>query len=198
MRSLIAVLTLLCCTQAFADPRCLPFGPDASGFKLALAPTANVAQWAVNPGAYYVTSWWCKGKYNVNGWFYFGLASDLPPSWFTDIQKVPTASLSALIAAQGQYMNKALSPEAKAVGEAQLAATKPALPAWFVTKNSTYTTRPMYAITNGVRSTTALKTKATVGAACACNALAIEEGTVSYCPIAATTVDLTKVTRCTP
>jgi hypothetical protein len=37
--------------------------PDASGFKVTLAPTANLAQWSTNSGAYYVTSWWCKGKY---------------------------------------------------------------------------------------------------------------------------------------
>jgi hypothetical protein len=191
-----ALCLLLLASSAFADgPKCTPFGSSASGFKVTLAPTSNLTQWTANDGAYYVTSWWCAGKYAPSGWFYFGARSDLPANWISEIQKVPAASLDALTAAQAQYLTKSLSPEAKAAGEAQLAATKPALPVWVVMKNSSYTTRPMYRVQNGVRGAT-ISTRAPVGAFCACNVLALEEGVASFCPLSA--MELDRVTRCVP
>lgn len=190
-----ALCLLLLASSAFADgPKCTPFGSSASGFKVTLAPTSNLTQWTANDGAYYVTSWWCDGKYTPTGWFYFGARADLPANWISEIQKVPAASLDALTAAQAQYLTKSLSPEAKAVGEAQLTATRPALPVWIVLKNGSYPDRPMYRVVNGARSTTAIKTRAPVGGMCACNVLAIEEGTMTFCPLSATEFD--KVTRC--
>jgi hypothetical protein len=112
---------------------------------------------------------------------------------------VPGASLAQLLAGQAQYMTKSLSPEAKATGEAQLAATRPALPVWLVAKNSTSITRPMYLIENGVRNTTQLKTpRALVGATCACDLFVLEEGAATFCPLAGTPPELTKVALCKP
>jgi hypothetical protein len=43
-----ALCLLLLASTASADPKCAPFGSDASGFKVTLAPTANLTQWAQN------------------------------------------------------------------------------------------------------------------------------------------------------
>jgi hypothetical protein len=154
-------------------------------------------QWSTNAGAYYITSWWCKGKYAPTGWYYLGARTDLPSNWMSEIQKVPTASLSDLQAAQTKYMTKSLSPESKAVGLAQLAATQPAFPAWLVAKNSTYPDRPMYRVENGVRGTTVIKgARAAVGASCACYSFVLEEGTAVYCPLASSLPELDKVALC--
>jgi hypothetical protein len=198
-RSVLKFLCLLLISSvALADgPKCPPFSSAASGFTVKLQPTANLAQWSTNAGAYYVSSWWCAGKYRPTGWFYIGNRADLPANWMTELQKVPTASLDALTAAQVQYMTKRMSPESKATGEAQLAATKPALPVWLVAKNSTYPDRPMYRIENGVRTTTAIKgVRATVAAVCACDQFVLEEGAATFCPLAGTPPELTKVALC--
>jgi hypothetical protein len=197
-RRLIGLLLLFAVlSPAFADgPQCTPFGPTASGFKVTLAPTANLAQWASNAGAYYVTSWWCAGKYAPSGWYYLGSRSDLPANWMSEVQKVPTASLDALIAAQAQYMTKRLSPESKATGVAQLESTRPAYPVWLVAKNSTYPDRPLYRVENGVRGAVVKGTRAAVGAMCACYSLALEEGAATYCPLAGTPPELGKVALC--
>jgi hypothetical protein len=193
-----ALCLLLVASSAFADgPKCTPFGSSASGFKVTLAPTANLSQWSNNAGAYFISSWWCAGKYKPSGWFYIGNRTDLPANWMSELQKVPAASLDALTAAQVQYMTKRLSPESKATGEAQLAATKPALPVWLVAKNGTYPDRPMYRVENGVRATTALKgVRATVAAVCACDQFVLEEGAATFCPLAGTPPELTKVALC--
>jgi hypothetical protein len=198
MSKVIALFLLCVSAQAYAEgPKCAPFGSGASGFKVTLAPTANLSQWSTNSGAYYVTSWWCAGKYAPTGWFYIGSRSALPANWMTEVQKVPTASLDQLLAGQAQYMTKSLSPESKATGEAQLAATRPALPVWLVAKNSTYPDRPMYRIENGVRTTTAIKgVRAMVGAVCACAQFVLEEGVATFCPLAGTPPELTKVALC--
>lgn len=198
--AVVFVLSLLmfAAFPAFADgPKCAPFSAAASGFKVTLAPTANLTRWVNNTGAYYVTSWWCSGKYAPSGWYYVGTRAALPANFLTELQKVPAASLDQLLAAQTQYMTKALSPEQTAAGLAQLAASRPVSPVWLVAKNSSYPDRPMYAVANGVMGATAIKdARAVVGAVCACDLLALEIGTASYCPVAGTPTDLTKVALC--
>lgn len=196
--SKVIALLILFSAQAFAGPQCTPYGQGSTGFKVTLAPTSNPAQWMTNSGAYYVTSWWCAGKYKPSGWFYVGSRSDLPSNWLTEVQKVPLASLDVLLAAQSTYMTKTLSPEMQVVGRAQLNATKPVFPVWLVAKNSTYTTRQVFPVVNGVRGTTAVKNvRATVGAPCACNVFVIEEGKNAFCPVYHDPTDVNQVTLCT-
>jgi hypothetical protein len=196
MSKVIALLILLCSAQAFGGPQCAPFGPGASGFKITLAPTANLTQWSSNSGAYYVTSWWCEGKYKPTGWYYIGARTDLPSNWMSEIQKVPSASLDALLAAQTKYMTKRLSPEQKAAGEAQLEATKPAFPAYVVAKNGSYPDRPLYRVEDGVRGKAVSGVRAAVGSACACYSFVMEEGKSTYCPLAGSPPELDKVALC--
>jgi hypothetical protein len=59
--------------------------------------------------------------------------------------------------------------------------TLPPAPVWTVAPNASYTTRPAYAVIDGVRAVTSTA-RATVGAACYCG-LRFIEGATTYCAV---------------
>jgi hypothetical protein len=219
---IVAAFTFCTIGAAFADtnlpPTCNPTLADGQSFglKVTLQPTnfqfypvvanpidaasSTAAWWQLGAGAYYLTSFWCRTKYSWQGKFYVGDRSKLsdPARLAVMLTKVGSASVAAIADAHSTYGNEPLSPEMKAVGFAQLNAVQPPEVPWIVAKNGTSADRPMYPVTNGVRGTTAIKgSRATVGASCACYALAIEEGKNSYCAIKGQSVtDLNAVALC--
>jgi hypothetical protein len=197
MRVLLALIVLLACAPSFADvPRCSI--REGVGFTWKLYPAGSTpAQAASNSGAFLISGWWCVGKYSAHWWAYSVPVSKLPADAPQLAAKALSATLPEILAAEVQYMTAGpFSPEMAATASALMETTRPPAPVWLVAPNGTYTTRPMYAVVNGVRSTTALKTRATVGAVCSCATLAIEEGDATFCPLLAALPEAGKVTKC--
>lgn len=202
MKAFIAVIVLaLAPLIAHAEPaKCGPYSPEAQGtFRLTTYPEST-ASWMTDFNAYYITSWWCQGKYAPTSKFYFGYRRRLPASWVQLVQAVPSAKLADLVAAESIYMNRTLTDTENAKGWAQLMATRPPFPVWKVATNGTTTTRPVYPVTNGVRGTTVVpNVRYIVGEPCACWQLAVDEtATSAYCPLSASPQPspATRVTLC--
>lgn len=192
--------TMIAVMEPFT-PLCAPYGPTSTKNTLRFFvddQPSNLLSYlvadATKAGA--VFTWWCKGKYVNTAYAYMGYRSEVPPdpeqaaSAFQE--KNDSAKLALMASAAtckpGMPVNAPACTKLAALSAISLKQridTTPPFSRWFVAKNGTSPTRPVYPVVNGVRSKTAHKTaRAPVGADCTCHTLVIEEGTSSYCLVA--------------
>lgn len=157
----------------------------------------STLRWGVTtdpPGAW--AGWWCPtGPYTK--W-----AAQLAAVRFDLVGQAALATGGAAILAKDQAALIALrdrpvtSDEMLAVlsqGIDAILAARPPGPVWVVAPNGTSSTRPAFAITNGVRAKVSTA-RATVSATCDCTVRSVE-GSSSYC---ATNTERTLVALCRP
>jgi hypothetical protein len=205
VRALLLVLSLLAAAPAIADPApaCWPRVPGSTAYaeQLHFYPTDNLDTfWRNRDGtAYAIASWWCLGKYDNTVAIYTANRADLPAmqEMLGVVASLPTLTREQLLALHAKYTTKQLSDSRRAKAWVTLLANKPAAPLWAIAKNGTTYDRPVFPVVDGVRGLTYVKGyRYTVGAPCACNLLALEEGKSVYCPLALQPVDLAKVALC--
>jgi hypothetical protein len=198
---------------AVVVPPCYPYEAAARAFTVRTNP-AGAAFFTAGPDASFALSWWCQGPYSATGRFVVGLKSDLAADFATRVGTFLTgdkAAKDALYRASiscnaGDSACARYAPLIVAARE-QLAATRPPVVVWRVRDNPSGTTRPVFPVTAGVRSTTATRERVAEGAECLCTTTAIVEGASTYCSVAGLPnvslvptprIDYNRVSLCAP
>lgn len=194
---LLAALLLLAGARAEAQaapaPSCWYDDPAAKNFTLTLFPATVpqvVASW---DQASMVATWWCDVKYGWRSEGRWGYARNFVPGWeslLSSLPAMPRAEKYKLyVDSMKCYMDDP-RPECdyleplEAIAKEQYKATRPPDIVWRVRDNPTATSRPVFPVTNGVRSTTATAERISDSAVCSCMQLAIEESGGTYCSVA--------------
>jgi len=156
---------------------------------LAGAGTKAVLELNTTGGA---VAWWCQGRFEPSLTLYAARWDAMSEPLRADLNALPSAPDQVLAGAEIARMlsahatthldSAALRPVWAPAG-GRISTSRPANPVWLVARNGTYTTRPTYPVVNGVRSTTATTTRATVSASCGCVRLRVIEGQTTYCGI---------------
>lgn len=205
MRFLLVLLAAFVFSPAIAapiEPDCWPRVPGSAAVaeQLHFFPVDNADRFFRDQSAFWVATWWCRGKYDNTVALFSGNRSDLPSLseiWgiFTTFPYLTPQQRTTLFL---KYTTKTMSPERRAKAWELLSASRPERPKWIVAKNGSTLDRPVFAVVNGVRSTSAVRgVRYTVGAVCACNVRALEEGKSSYCPTYGDPTNIDRVTLCT-
>lgn len=175
------VFTLLACLSSVASaqtptesPKCLPSNYGGPGTEIISGSTYD--------GQYY--GWWCPvsdgtwsgyGVVSVNGY---------------KLKHPPFSPMSPAELFMAYWRLNVMAPDNSSSQRGLLQAmwqdlepTRPApvVQKWAVAKNGSYPTRPTYPYTGDVRSKTAGKLRATVGAPCSCSTKKIVEKASTYC-----------------
>lgn len=171
-------------------PTCYPYEPAARNFTVSTNP-AGAAFLIAGPDASFIMTWWCQGAYSAQSRLVVGFKSDLSADFLQRAGTFISGDKAAKDALYRASITCSASDAACAryaplivAARAQLAASRPPAVVWRVRDNPTGTTRPVFPVSSGVRSTTATRERVAEGAECHCTTTAIVEGAVTYCSVA--------------
>ena len=171
-------------------PPCYPFESSARAFTISTNP-AGAAFITAGGDATFAITWWCQGAYSAQSRLVVGFKSDLSADFLQRAGTFISGDKAAKDALYRASITCSASDAACAryaplivAARAQLAASRPPAVVWRVRDNPTGTTRPVFPVSSGVRSTTATRERVAEGAECHCTTTAIVEGAVTYCSVA--------------
>lgn len=179
--------------QATPDsvPPCAWWDASAKNVTLTLTPP-NIGDVAGMPDASFVQTWFCDTKYSWSSTGFYGFTKNLTADWWDRFKSLKSLSRDDLktlwlssIRCPNYMVDGACAEFAPLVSIAkhQISVTRPAPIIWRVRDNPTATTRPVFPVTNGIRSTVATSERVSDSAECKCTELAIEESGGTYCSV---------------
>lgn len=193
--SLLAVWCMLVAAPLWAQaqpPSCWFTDAAAKSFTLTIMPNSLAELLDDKSKAAVVATWFCDAKYGWKKegfWFYPGNGT---PEQVAEAKTYDTMTRDQRIALFVKNLKCPMGdtrPECdyldplEAIARQQFISTAPTPILWRVRDNPTSTTRPVFPVVNGVRSTTASTERVSDSATCGCTSLAIEESGGTYCSV---------------